>query len=395
MVSPSRQTLRTGSSGDVAFVVVVSVSYLAMISASFESLTPSTVAGLLVLGTLYTWLGVYGYAFIARRPTPLRLGFYFAVQIPLSGLIVTFGHGAGFNALLMLPLAGQAVVLLPDRGLYTASVAILVAYVGAVDLYSGGLDSLWNGLVTFLAGLIFVVVFTRLTVDEERARKEVERLAQELENANQRLRDYALQVGELATSRERNRLAREIHDGLGHYLTTIHMQIQAAQAVMAADPQRANDALDKARKLSQDALADVRQSVAALRSSTELGRPLPELVAELAANCQEIGLPTDYTLLGTPRPISPQAELACYRAVQEGLNNARKHSHASRVRVLLDYSAPDHLSLEITDNGTGSDESGGGFGLLGLRERVNLVGGEFFTTSIPRKGFTLSIEVPG
>jgi signal transduction histidine kinase len=386
---------KAGGTGDVAFAVVVSFSYLAMISASFPTLTLTMLVGLMVLGTVYILTGIYGYAYISRKATRGWLLAYFSVQIPLSGLIVALGKGAGFNALLMLPLAGQAVVISHRQGILAASITILFTYVGAVDYYSGGLANLWNGLVTFLAGLVFVVVFTQLTVDQARSMREVERLAQELEEANHRLREYAVQAEELAITRERNRLAREIHDGLGHYLTTIHMQIQAAQAVMAVDREKAIGSLEKARNLTQSALDEVRQSVASLRSSPQLNRPLPDLVKSLREDMLSSDLKVELKVSGEPRQMLPQVELTCYRVVQEGLNNVRKHAHATHVLVQMDYSKSDKFQLSIVDDGIGTDNPQGGFGLLGLRERVHLVDGEINLVTAPGEGFNLMIEVPG
>ena len=399
MPDPDRSVLKAGGIGDVAFAVVVSVSYLAMISASFESITITTLVVLMALGILYTLMGIYGYGYVSRRRSLFPLVAYFALQIPLGGLIVALGRGAGFNALLMLPLAGQAVTLLPQTGVYAASIAILLAYIAAVQHFSGGLANLWNNLITFLAGLIFVVVFVQMTSQQEKARKEVERLAQELEEANRRLRQYAIQAEELATTRERNRMAREIHDGLGHYLTTIHMQIQAAQAVMDSNHARAMDALEKARSLAQSALVDVRQSVAALRAPPGQSRLLSEALEILLRDCRDGGLQAELMVTGQPRPLSPPVDLTCYRTVQEGLVNVRKHAHATRVLVRLDYSDLTWVNLSVEDNGAGSngtttDEAGSGYGLLGVRERVHLLGGEMTTTQAEGGGFILSIEVP-
>ncbi len=386
---------RAGGTGDVAFAVLVSFSYLAMISASFEDLTTTKLVELMTLGILYILIGIYGYAFVNKKETRDWLPVYFAFQIPLSGLIVALGRGAGFNALLMMPLVGQSVVIFHRRGILATSIAILLTYVAAVDYYSGGLANLWNNLATFLAGLVFVVVFTQLTVDQARARREVERLAQELEQANTQLREYAVQAEELAISRERNRLAREIHDGLGHYLTAIHMQIQAAQAVMQVDQPRSTELLDKARSLTKSALEDVRQSVATLRTSPEQNRPLVELVKGLLTDILSGDLKTELKISGNLRPMNPQVELTCFRVVQEGLNNVRKHAHASQVLVHLDYSQGDKLQLSIIDDGIGSEDLQGGFGLIGLKERVHLVDGEIDVTSAPGQGFRLMIEVPG
>lgn len=399
MPDKAPSVLKSGGIGDVAFGVVVSVSYLAMISASFETITTTSLFLLMGLGILYTLLGIYGYGYVARTANRYYLAAYFLVQVPLSGWIVALGRGAGFNAVLMLPLAGQAVTLLPQNGVYAASIGILLTYIAALTRSSGDLANLWNNLVTFLAGLVFVVVFTQLTAQQERARREVERLAQELEQANQRLRQYAIQAEELATSRERNRLAREIHDGLGHYLTTIHMQIQAAQAVMSSNPGLAKDAMEKARGLVQTALVDVRQSVASLRASPEQNRPLPVALESLLGDCHDGGLQAELAVSGEPRLLSPQVELTCYRTVQEGLNNVRKHAHASQVLIRLDYTDPDWVRLSIEDNGGGptantGEEASGGYGLLGVRERVHLLGGEMSTAIAAAGGFKLSIEVP-
>ena len=381
--------------GDIAFALVVSFSYLAMISASFSTLTLTMLVALMALGTLYIVMGIYGYSYVTRKSTRGWSLVYFCVQIPLSGLIVVLGKGAGFNALLMLPLAGQAGVILRRQGMLVVSIAILLVYVAAVGYYSGGLTNLWNGLTTFLAGLVFVDVFTQLTVEQEKAMREVERLAQELEQANQRLREYAVQVEELATARERNRLAREIHDGLGHYLTTIHMQIQAAQAVLDLDRARAIETLEKARRLTQSALVDVRNSVATLRSLPEKNQSLPDAIQGLIEDVQGSSLKTDLKIRGLPRQMSPQVELTCYRAVQESLNNVRKHAHANCVSVQLDYSSSETFQLSVVDDGVGADDLQGGFGLLGLRERVHLVGGEINMVTAPGEGFNLTIEVPG
>jgi signal transduction histidine kinase len=277
-----------------------------------------------------------------------------------------------------------------------------------VNQFYSDLANLWNNLVTFMAGLIFVVVFTQATLQQEKARREVERLAQELEEANQRLRQYAVQAEELATTRERNRLAREIHDGLGHYLTTIFMQVQAAQAVMETDRDRASAALEKAMGLAQAALVHVRQSVASLRAFPEIGRSLPEAIEGLLVDCRGGGLQADLQIDGQPRPLSPSVMLTCYRTVQEGLNNVRKHSRATRVTIRLDYTHPGGIHLAVEDSGGptneaeqaamedsgGDPESGGGYGLLGVRERVHLLGGEMKAAPSDGGGFILSIEVP-
>ncbi|MFQ5576344.1 MAG: sensor histidine kinase, partial [Anaerolineae bacterium] len=271
-------------------------------------------------------------------------------------------------------------------------VAVLVVAVGVVAGWANGFEA----ALGFSAGMIFVVLFTQIAVKEERARNKVERLADELGRANQKLRQYAVQAEELATTQERNRLAREIHDSLGHYLTVINVQLEAARAVLPHNRAQALDALGKAQTLTQEGLREVRRSVAALRASPLEKRTLPEAVQALADECRAAGIATGLTITGPRRHLPPQAKLALYRAAQEGLTNVRKHSGATRTHLTLDYSDPTVIRLTVQDNGTGPSEPGvtTGFGLLGVRERIELLGGRVDTQAQPGQGFTLMVETP-
>jgi signal transduction histidine kinase len=231
-----------------------------------------------------------------------------------------------------------------------------------------------------------VGVFSQISVSEAQARAE-------LAVVNQKLREYAANAEALAVAQERNRLAREIHDGLGHYLTAINMQLRAAQAVSEQDPAQAKAALGNAQTLAQEALADVRRSVSALRADPASSRPLPETLSRLLAETQASGLETSFSLAGAPRALPPQVEFTLYRVVQEGLTNVRKHARAGRVDLQLEY-RPDCVRLSLQDDGAGAAALGEGFGLLGLQERVGLVGGVFRTQTAPGEGFNLQIEIP-
>jgi len=388
------QPIKVGSNADLAFAVVVLASYFATFSAMRKTSALELIL-MISFGVAYLLIGIYGYA-VARESNQIELQLtYFLVQIPLGCLIVYLGKGTAYNALLLLPLMAHAVILLPARWSYATGAAILTGYSIAVRLISPGWDVVRNGVPTFLAGLVFITVFTQSAVSEERARAEVERLVGELTIANQQLRAYAVQVEELAIAKERNRLAREIHDGLGHYLTTIHMQIQASQAVMGKDSKKANDALEKALDLSHQALADVRQSVSALRSPTMLDLPLQEMIAELVNNVDAGRMKATLEILGSPRVLTAQSRLTFYRSTQEALNNSVKHSHAKKVLVTINYESPDEVVLTIIDNGLGTDQMEGGFGLIGIKERVHLLNGDAQFISAKGQGFTVEIRLPG
>ena len=184
------------------------------------------------------------------------------------------------------------------------------------------------------------------------------------------------------------------HDSLGHYLTVVNVQIGAAQAILEQDHPRALDHLSKAQALTQEGLAEVRHSVATLRASPTESGPLPQALAKLAEQWNAAGLRAKFAVAGTIRPLTPQANLTLYRAAQEALTNVGKHSHATRVDLHLDYRDEDSVHLSVKDDGVGSDNSEGGFGLLGVRERVQQLRGEVRVRTGSGEGFALEVELP-
>ena len=219
-------------------------------------------------------------------------------------------------------------------------------------------------------------------------------MASELADANRHLGAYAAQAEELAAARERNRLAREIHDTLGHYLTVVRVQLEAALAVHERGPDLAMDAVRKAQALVGEGLREIRNSIAALRAAPLERRTLCEALLALVAESETGGLAVKMEVQGAERELSAAASLTLYRAAQEGLTNVRKHAAGARPRLLLAFGSTDTVSLTVSDDGPGSETTNGGFGLLGLRERAALLGGKFSTRTAPGSGFTLTIELP-
>ena len=393
MEKSSRNEIFTSSGVNLVFALVVMSSFFSTFSV-LQTASALEIALLVVSGTIYILMGIYGFG-LCIEADDIRLKIaYFAIQIPLGGLLVYLGRGSGFNAILLLPLAGHGVMLMSRGWLDLTNISILISYAISIFVSKGGWQALWTEMPIFLAGQVFIVIFTQMAVDEQRASSEGERLAERLEEANQRLRTYALQIEELAISKERNRLAREIHDGLGHYLTSINMQIRASQAIRDKDPERGAQALEKAKVLTQQALTDVRSSVSALRADPAESLPLEEMIAETIKNCEVAGVDAVFKTLGEPRSISPQAHLTLFRAAQEGVNNICKHARANQAWITLDYRNEDQILLTVQDNGKGSTSTDGGFGIMGLRERVHLLDGELKISSADGQGLSLEIKVP-
>lgn len=380
-------------SGDLAFAVVVLASYFAM----FSALNEADLWQLLImvfLGIGYITIGIYGYNFISNKDSFYWSILYFLIQIPIGSVIVFLGKGAGFSAILLLPLAGQAVVLAPGYRLYLVNLMIVLGYVWSVRQYSGNLENVWSSLPTILAGLIYIMVFTQMAIDEERSKKEVERLVLELEEVNEKLRSYANEVEQLTVIKERNRIAREIHDGLGHYLTTIHMQLQAAQAIIDEEPLKAKDSIEKARSQSQMALIDVRRSISTLRYDQTENETIRDALDRTIRPCDWIGIRSHLEIIGSEKELDSSIRSTIYRIVQETVNNTCKYSKAENYQCKLDFSDEKKIMLQISDDGLGMNEFRSGYGLLGLKERIELLRGSLKINTSPQIGFRIEIELP-
>jgi signal transduction histidine kinase len=385
----SKGRLTFFSSGNIAFVIVVSASYASTIAALIYLRRPVPsweIVVLVLAGFAYLAIGTYGFSKCLRSESRLMRVGYFVIQLSLAAVLISLRGSSGELALILLPLAGQSALLLPIQFMMPVCVLIYATLVMPLLLHSRWIDAIAIAIV-YGTGIVFVVVFTRVAASEREARTS-------LAEANQLLRDHAAEVEELAATRERNRLAREIHDGLGHYLTVVNVQIGAARTVLDHDRPRAMEHLSKAQALTQEGLAEVRHSVATLRAPATESRPLPQALAKLVEQWKAAGLSTKLTLSGTVRPLSPQTNLTLYRAAQEALTNAAKHAHARSVDVDLDYSDRRITRLSVKDDGIGSTNSEGGFGLLGVRERVQLLNGSVRVRTETGKGFTLEVEVP-
>ena len=335
------------------------------------------------LAAVYAATVTVGYRWVQGRSRAAAAG-YFAVAIPLGYLLFGVAGASTGATLLLLVLVMQAVLLLPWPW-----AAALTAVLPLVHVGMSWSDGIRSGVGTLVAA-VFTLVLTTLHVREQRARSE-------LAEVNAQLRRYAAQAEELAATRERNRVARDIHDGLGHHLPVVQMQLQAARAVLDSDRDRAATLLEKAQRQSLEALADVRRSVGSLREPRP-ERALPAALDILAAESTEAGVPTVVEVRGTRRDLPAETEESLFRVAQEGLTNVRKHAGARSARVLLDYGSTGTVRVEVRDDGRGVPAAADrppGYGLAGLRERVTGLGGRLTVDSPPGAGLALSAELPG
>ena len=380
----------------VAFVVFVGlgVSWL-QADPSWSFALQSTAVGL-----VYLWLTVGLGDRLLDGESRVATWLYFALQLLVLGLMaLVFVHHRAFGViwLLHMPLITHARMMLPVPGTTAVCIASLTWMTAHVQVLAG-----WEDVPGSIFGIgtavAFVLFFTDIAMREANARAKSQRLGEELEEANRRLGAYAVQAEELAAARERARMAREIHDSVGHSLTAVHMQIEAARTMLGRDETKTRSALDKAQLCIQDGLTEIRRSVSALRADPLDGRGLDEALADLADVSSDSGLPARLRVSGPRRPLNADTTLVLYRCAQEGLTNARKHAQAKQVSLELEYAEAggldDLITLRVQDDGIGAEAPEGGFGLLGLRERARQMGGRLDIQSTPGEGFVLELSIP-
>jgi signal transduction histidine kinase len=220
-----------------------------------------------------------------------------------------------------------------------------------------------------------------------------------LAEANAQLTHYAAALDQLATSRERNRLARELHDTLAHSLSSVAVQLEGVRTLLDDDPAQAGTMLDGALAATRSGLTETRRALRDLRASPleDLGlalaiRSLAESVASRHSLALELDLPEKVYNL------SPDIELGVYRVAQEALENVTRHARAQRVKVHLAEEAG-RLELTVSDDGRGFDVDGTGqedrFGLQGMREHSQIMGGKLQVESQPGSGTTVRLTWGG
>ncbi|GAB3944595.1 sensor histidine kinase [Kribbella albertanoniae] len=372
--------------------LLVGVSCLLMaISRSFNSLTWATVvlvvapAGLLILQILI------GRRYGDRPPAALAAG-AIAAQLGVIELISQM-DGQSIASLLYFVLPFPAVFWLGARAGLIVSAVVLslftVRFAAAKPLWRTDSDVL-HSYMLFAIALVLVTSTAVLVRRERTSRERAERLLRDLGASHRQLVESQGRVAELATIEERNRLARDIHDSLGHYLTVVSVQLEKAQFLVAEDPVAASAAVANAKRLADQALADVRESVGALRRD-EAPFLLEPTLRGMVEDLRVLPLDLSLQVSGDEQHYSRQQLLALYRAVQEGLTNVQRHARASRAQVVVELTEAT-ASVTVDDDGIGPP--GAGNGLRGVRERLELVSGRLVLTNAPGGGTRMAVTIP-
>ncbi|KAB8330754.1 sensor histidine kinase [Scytonema tolypothrichoides VB-61278] len=218
---------------------------------------------------------------------------------------------------------------------------------------------------------------------------------EELSSVYEQLHECAVQIEEIAKARERQRIARDLHDSLGQTLTALNIQLQTALKLWRLDPTKAKFFLTRAQGLGANAIKEVRQSVCSLRATENADKPLEQLIKSLVEDFQQVSGLSISTYINLSAALPQEVNTTVYRIVQEALTNICKHAAATVVQIQI-RTIPGRVQLVITDNGKGFKRNAlpKGFGLQGMAERVAALNGQLHIESEPAKGCQLKISLP-
>ena len=310
-----------------------------------------------------------------------------AVTSFVNGDIVTYT----FTTFLTVLAATFLFGLLPDRRQALAGLGIALAALAVVvwnDPVQGIGDFGGIGIAFGVVWLVGLGIGLKLAQAEE-AEQRVVRLEREREER-----------ARAAVGEERARIARELHDVVGHSVSVMTVQASAVRRLLRPEQEQEREALLVVEQTGREALAEMRKLVGVLRRPEEAPalapQPSLEHLDKLVQQVREAGLPVELRVEGQAAKLPPGLDLTAYRVVQEGLTNALKHARAKQAEVVVRYRS-DQVELVVTDDGDGDgdgDGEGGGHGLVGMRERVTVYGGALDAGPRPDGGYELRAQLP-
>ena len=378
---------------DTYFAVILAGT-LALIQVAGSSTGQGRLLASAALVAMVPW-----YALVGRRAIYGSGESVWPGLIYLAGLIALLavaeaGANTGSVTVILLALGPQAFMAAASYRLAVVAVVLMNTTAVVTAVAKGASGASLAGPITVAAlTTVFSIAFgtyINRIIDQSRERAE---LIDELERTRAELAGANKEAGRLA---ERDRLASEIHDTIAQGFTSIVMLVQAAEAVIGEDTDRARKQLDLIGRTARENLAEARALVAGLGPAPLAAASLGDALSRLADRAaEESGVRSEFEVLGTPRPVGTSAEVVLLRVCQEALANVRRHAAATNVAVTLSY-AGECVALTVTDDGTGfnPDEPTGGYGLRGMRARVSEIGGTLRVRSAAGTGTTVTAEVP-
>ena len=329
---------------------------------------------------------------LLRRRHPLPAAYAFLGLICLLAIALTSPEDlvAPLFGLVLFPYAVGSRA--PDR----AAAVWLACCLAAVAIVAGAHDSALGFSDLAFPGMIAIASFVA-----GRGARGRSALAAELHEAALRAEEEREGEARRAVAAERRRIAREMHDVVAHSISVMVVQAGGARRILERDPERAVAAAAQIERTGREALLEMRRLLGVLRGPDQAAELAPSPTFDgldaLVTRAREAGLPVELEVEGTPRPLPAGVDLAAYRVVQEALTNALQHAPGARTTVSVHWRA-DALELVIADRGPGRapgrETQGPGQGLIGMRERVALYGGDLRTGPRRGGGFEVRVRLP-
>jgi signal transduction histidine kinase len=326
---------------------------------------------------------------LARRRFPFRAPLAVFIALCAGSFVDVRVVPDGFVALLAALAALVLFGMRPERSQAVAGLALaqgIGVVVNHTDPKTKSGDYVFITVVFTVAWIVgFAIGGKFREVDEAR-----ERAARAEREREERAR--------LAVADERARIARELHDVVGHSVSVMTVQASAVRRLVTPEQEKIREALLVVEQTGREALAEMRRMVGVLRRPEEAPalapQPSLEHLDRLVEQTRDAGLPVELRLEGKPVQLPTSLDLTAYRLVQEGLTNALKHARAKRAEVVVRYT-DGHVELTVSDDGPGGGDGGGsGHGLVGMRERVSVYGGELEAGPRPEGGYRLRVRLP-
>ena len=332
---------------------------------------------------LYILIGIFtGYIAmgLVRRlmhPNDMLISLSFLIDIALVYLLEhnsRFLINYFFHSFYIIILLEVSLTIKRDKSLVISILSVAVSLVKYILLisYKSNLANL-SQLAFFLLlnALILVTVNFAQYNKEEKEKKDL--LYTELLKTHKKLREYSDKVEELAVIEERNRIARDVHDTLGHNMTALIMQMEMSSHMMNEDIDKSKELIESAKQMARQGLVSVRKVVETLRGDEKEKEmnSIKELIDEF---CVASGIEGYLEIMGEPVRIHTDIGRTLYRIIQEALTNAVRHGKATKVWVKITYNE-ERISFLITDNGIGVKDLKEGYGLKGMKERINSLNG--------------------
>lgn len=363
----------------LAAVVVVVGQAFAWAAPTIDGPKAVTVPVALVVGVALAW----------RRHAPLTVLLVTLGAVVAQEAVVRRSPSIVFLAILLIIVSSAAAHLPPRRGLLAGAIALIsVEAVDLLDRTASRSDKVFTAVV--LVGLPWLA--GRLLHDQ-RAR------SRELVVQNDHLRVERDERARAAVAAERVRIARDLHDVIAHSVSVMIVQAGAAEQILGVDPARAREPLEAIRATGKAALNDMRRLLGVLRTDEEgldlAPQPTLRDLEALAERFSAAGLPVRLAIRGEQAVLPPGIEMTAYRVCQEALTNALRHGGGQA--TLTVELGPQAVEIAVSDDGAGRPAehvATGGHGLVGMRERVALYGGELQAGLRPGGGFAVRARLP-